>query len=379
MKVGIITVQKAPENFGACLQCYALWKFVENQGHECEVIDLVRPWSPEYIESKYFSEKKRRKRAALPKRILGRIINLLFSKKNVIPSENDHFRAFNNQIKYSQTYFSVDSLYDTPPIYDLYISGSDQIWNPLMPFINEPYFLTFVPKGKKKISYASSFALEEIPEGIWPPKVDWLGDFHAISVREKSGVKIVKSVFNREATLVVDPTMLLTRDEWESILVQPDKNKNYLLLYTLQYNPIIVRKVRELAIKNDLSIRVVISSTTGDKPENDSVIEYITTAGPKEWLGLIHDADIVITDSFHGSVFSLLFSKRFLTICTNKRVSERMTTLFDNLSLTNNYMDVEQFLKLENLDCANYLFDNVATAIMKQREKSVAFLINALN
>ena len=376
-KIGIITVQKAPENYGACLQCYALWKFIKDQGYECELIDLVRPWSPDYLVSKRFKEKQPQAKKSLYKKI----IKCLIGSKPIIkkvPAENDSFQAFNAQMDYSRTYYSVDSLYDNPPVYDVYIAGSDQIWNPLMPFINEPYFLTFAPKGKKKISYASSFAVKEIPEGLWNDYSDWLTDYDAISVRERSGVDIVKNFFGRDATIVADPTMLLARKEWENLLVPPKSQEKFLFVYTLQYNQQIVDKAISFAEDKGLVVYVIVSSTTGVKPEQKRGVHFITTAGPKEWLGFIYSAEYVITDSFHGSVFSFLFSKKLLTVCTNKKVSERLTTLFGSFSLSSNLIDVEQFKLMNNLDRANYPFNDVEKAIDNLRNKSASFLVNAL-
>ena len=376
-KIGIITVQKAPENYGACLQCYALWKFIKDQGYECELIDLVRPWSPDYLVSKRFKEKQPQAKKSLYKKI----IKCLIGSKPIIkkvPAENDSFQAFNAQMDYSRTYYSVDSLYENPPVYDVYIAGSDQIWNPLMPFINEPYFLTFVPKGKKKISYASSFAVKEIPDGVWPYHPDWLDDYHAISVRETSGVDIVNKYFKKQATIVTDPTMLLTKSEWEKLLVLPQTNEKYLFVYTLQYNQQIVDKAVCLAKDLGLTVYVVVSSTTGIKPEQKAGVHYIYTAGPKEWLGYIHAAEYVITDSFHGSVFSFLFSKKLLTVCTNRKVSERLTTLFEAFSLSANLIDIEQYRMLGSLDVSSYSSEAVETIIDGLRNKSASFLINAI-
>ena len=375
MKIGIITVQKAPENYGACLQCYALWKFIKNQGHTCELIDLVRPWSPYYLESKRFKEKHPKTKMPLYRRFLKSLVG---PRKKIPIIENESFQAFNALMDYSDTYYSVDSLYDNPPDYDVYVAGSDQIWNPLMPFINEPYFLTFVPKGKKKISYASSFAVKEIPEGVWPSHPDWLDDYRAISVRETSGVDIVKKYFGKQASIVADPTMLLTKSEWEKLLVLPQTNEKYLFVYTLQYNQQIVDKAISLAKEKGLTVYVVVSSTTGIKPEQKDGVRYIYAAGPKEWLGYIHAAEYVITDSFHGSVFSFLFSKKLLTVCTNRKVSERLTTLFGAFSLSTNLIDVELFKMSGSLEMSHYSFNTVEIEIDDLRKKSTSFLINAL-
>ncbi len=379
MNIGIITVQKAPENYGACLQCFALWKYLTNIGHTCEVIDLTRPWSSKYIRSKRFTEKRKITNSSFYRKLFEKIFNRRPKRNLSNPIENAMFKEFNNSIKYSKTYNCVDELYDDPPIYDAYISGSDQIWNPYMPFINEPYFLTFVPQGKIKLSYASSFAISEIPAGIWTSYSGWLSDFKKISVRESSGINIVKRNFGREAVTVLDPTMLLTRDEWEKMAVYPNTKDDYLLVYTLQYNSDIITSALKFSKNNNLRLKVIVSDTKHENrykyPEEVELCE----AGPKEWMGYIRNAQFVLTDSYHGSVFSILFERNFLTICTNKKVSERLTTLFNTFELQDCFIEAEKLdsISLSELISRDYI--PIREKLNRKRIESQQFLIDGLN
>lgn len=376
MKIGIITVQKAPENYGACLQCYGLWHYIKSLGYDCEIIDLVRPWSPEYIKSKIFTEKKGTGKMSL----FRKMIYTLRGKKyhqTTHPIESRYFHAFNMEMEYSRTYRSVDDLYENPPQYDVYIAGSDQIWNPRMSFINEPYFLTFAPSGKKKISYASSFAVKSIPQGIWPSNLQWLDSFSKISVREASGIDIVKNNFGCKAQLVLDPTMLLTRQEWESIAIIPQKDSDYIFVYTLQQNVDILNTVVSLAKKLSLKVKALVSDT---RKQNVLVegVEYCE-GGPKEWMGYVNQSKMVITDSFHGSVFSLIFGKPFATINTNQLVSERLTNLVDLFSVSNHLISIEEICNILSVDDLSFDYSTFNKTLIKLREESQSYLNNAIN
>lgn len=376
-KVGIITIHKSPVNFGAVLQCYALWKYIENQGYDCEIIDLVRPWSKKYIKSSLFKEKSKEKNIYSIKKIIKKI--LLFKENSLTePYENNRFKEFNGLMRYSKQYCCVDDLYQTPPIYDIYISGSDQIWNPTMPFINEPYFLTFVPKGKRKISYASSFAITELPLGIWKNYGSWLKDYKKISVRESSGINIVKKEFGCNAVVVLDPTMLFSSEEWSSLFITPQDKSKYIVLYLLHYNQIIISNANRLAKKYNLKLKVLVANLNNYKKFESKELDFCEV-GPKEWMGYIYNAEYVITDSFHGSVFSIIFGKTFITISTNNNVSDRINTLVSTFELEQNFVNIQVFSCVTSFDSYNYNKEIVARKIAIKREESMLYLNDALN
>ena len=164
MRIGIITIHNST-NYGASLQAWALYKFLVDCGFDCEVIDLHRPVHDDYIFSKRFTDYhgmcKEAQRFHLKKFIRTHIIK----KKEPagVAAREAKFTAFNGKIRLSRPYRSIDDLYAEPPAYDVYVTGSDQVWNPTQPFCIEPYFLTFVKDGNaRKISYASSIGIESL-------------------------------------------------------------------------------------------------------------------------------------------------------------------------------------------------------------------------
>ena len=183
MKIGILTVHRAP-NYGALLQCYALQHYLNISGYECMVIDLLRPYHDAYIPTPGYEpfdvKKIHRSFKGEIKKFIGHYLhrydanNRKFS--NVYAKEIAHkkelFARFDKRIAYTRQYNSIGELYANPPLFDIYITGSDQLWNPTQPYCIEPYFLTFVKEGRK-ISYATSIGVSSIPDEIKQKYVSW--------------------------------------------------------------------------------------------------------------------------------------------------------------------------------------------------------------
>lgn len=143
-------------------------------------------------------------------------------------------KTFNSEISLSKPYRSIDELYANPPKYDLYITGSDQVWNPTQNYCLEPYFLTFVAEGQgKKISYASSIGINDLTIKEKSLFKKWLSSYDAISIREKQGKVLLQSFINRDIKQVPDPTFLLSMDFWREMAIRPQFNEKYILfIYT---------------------------------------------------------------------------------------------------------------------------------------------------
>ena len=154
MRIGIITIHRSP-SYGGSLQTFALYRYLADKGHDTEIIDLLRPTHKGYRDSwRHFHS-----RSSFLSKLLAVIKALIHISINDFDKQRytKKFEDFNSSLKLSKTYCSVDDLYDNPPVYDIYITGSDQVWNPTQPYIIEPYFLTFVKKGTGiKVSYAAS-------------------------------------------------------------------------------------------------------------------------------------------------------------------------------------------------------------------------------
>ena len=340
----IITVQKAP-NFGACLQAYALWKYIEQRGLDCKVIDLLRPYHKGFIYTKGFdplnkyernwllnirikyirpfkhylkkilSVKKQKNNDGLSKRVLSRYEIFLFEK-------------FNNNISYTETYKSIGDLYKNPPKADIYITGSDQLWNPTQPYSLEPYFLTFVNNGGKRYSYATSIGVSVLSEHTKKLFSKWLIGYDMISVRETEAVHIIKSITNKKIIRCCDPTFLFPGEYWMQMATDRIIKERYIFVFSLDYD----QRLLEYAtsIQNTNKCKIISYQTCYKKTDaNKFNLEMIENVGPVEWLSLINNAEFVLTNSFHGCVFSLLLHTPFRVAISNNRGSRIISLLKD--------------------------------------------------
>lgn len=328
LRVGIITIQKS-SNYGACLQCYALYKYIESLGYDCEIIDLHRPGvkhqkycsSKRYKPSRYSIKKDIVERL---KSLCGKTIEKKYPRSAIRMSK---IHDFNNQMNYSRPYEGPDDLYDNPPEYDIYITGSDQLWNPTMNFCVEPYFLTFAPKGSKKISYATSIGVADLQEKEIQNYKEWLSDYTSISVREKTAQSFLAAFVNNHIEQVLDPSFLLSKDEWLSFCVPPQISKPYILLFTLEYSDTLLKYAKNLKEESGLELVYLCW-----RQPTDSLGKYIVEreAGIEDFLGYIRGASMVITNSFHGTVFSLILETNNLFVYVGQ--SKRSSRIVDMLS-----------------------------------------------
>lgn len=378
MKIGIITIHNSP-NYGASLQAFALWKYLSDLGNEVEIIDLYRPHQPEYLPSKRFiccrQEKKGLKRNV--KSLTKKFCHFFRPIRHLTNVACDRFNSFNSQVKLSRPFFSVDELYASPPLYDIYITGSDQLWNPMQPFCLEPYFLTFVPKGKRRLSYASSIGITELTTCEKTMFSTWLKDYDAISVRETQAKRLIESLIEKKVKQVADPTFLLDRSQWFSMAVMPPKTEQYLLLFTLQYNPILLNYTLLLSEQSGLK---VIYLTAVQPRQTNGRYEVVDDAGPKEWLGLIANAQMVITDSFHGTVFSLIMgTDNFFTyIASGNKRGVRITELLETYGLSDHLLNVDLNEDYDRLTAKKINHERIESIMDNEQNRSRQFLINNL-
>ena len=236
--------------------------------------------------------------------------------------ENDMKNRKENFMEFSKTYINeTDYIVSKKHIpenlsdrYDYFITGSDQVWNPDNLHGTSFFFLTFAEQYKR-IAYAPSFGVSEIkPEFIEDYK-EWISGMYKLSVREDDGAKIIKKLTGRESPVLVDPTLLLTKEKWLSIAKEAsNKPKDkYLLTYFLGGIPTQYKKeIKKTAKENNLEI-----INLGDIKEKDT---YQT--GPSEFIDYINNCSVMFTDSFHGTVFSILFEKPFVVLLLFHKISK---------------------------------------------------------
>ena len=257
------------------------------------------------------------------------------------------------------------------------MTGSDQVWNPQQAYCIEPYFLTFVNNGGKKISYAASIGLKDLLSEEKEKFAQWLESYDAIGVREKSAQELLTSFMNKPTTLVLDPTFLLDKESWQKEAVFPTVEKPYILLFSLFTPPNILNFAKRIAKESNKQLIVLA-------PNKKEVIEgglLVNDAGPREFLGYFCQADMVITDSFHGTVFSMIMEAGnfFSYIAPNNRRGSRIVDLLSLFQLEDHLLSPE--LKETAIELQSHQIDLsiLKERIKEERAKSISFLANYIH
>ncbi len=324
MKIGILTYHNAL-NYGAALQAYALQQHITKKGHECDILD----YSCHGVDAQY-SYKKFSRLAAFPSDIKTNLNVFLHSKKR------KNFEKFQKRLALSDSY-NKSNIKEADSKYDLFIVGSDQVWNYTNNNSDDTYFLSFTKDNAKKYSYAASFGISVLPQEQ-KELYENLKSFNKISVRESAGADIVREVTGREVPVVCDPVFLRTKEEWSRLAddaAREKKGKKYILVYQLYYTQSLLDFADKLAEKTGLALKVVSISL---KTEIHNRLHGIgcSNVSPDEFVSLISNAEYVVTNSFHGAALSLIFNQRlFIELVEAKyNVNSRFKELIDLYDLS---------------------------------------------
>lgn len=384
-KVIILTVQKAP-NYGASLQAYALYKFISNKGCDTQVMDLLRPvhkgykaekgfYSFKYLDEGLCEKIKRtliRPTKTNIQRFLGTNHSFQVMRKYAkeIRTRKERFAEFDDMISYTKPY-TIKELYSNPPIADVYITGSDQLWNPTQPYPLEPFFLTFAKGKGKRISYATSIGVSELSDFVKSKFRKWLVGYDALSLREESAVDIIQELTDAPVERCCDPTFLIEKEEWNHLADKRLIEEPYILIFTLAHSQELYEYGCKLREKTGLKLVVL----TDPLPSKETVNEHcIVDAGPRQWLSLIKYADVVLTNSFHGSVFSVIFHKQVKTIIQNNR-GTRIINLFKELDMNDCLLDSAN---INGIGIPSINYAEVDTSFEKMRKNGIRFLTEKL-
>jgi hypothetical protein len=351
MKIGTITFHWAT-NYGAVLQAFALQQYLKKSGFECEIINY------------------------LPLRI--KLIQSLINIKNLnlrqIVKEAKIKKFRNEYLTLSRkTYFTNNSLKKSCNDYDIYICGSDQVWNEPFALNAEgrptlSYYLNFVNDGKTRISYAASFGTDKLSTKVIDLVKPELQKYKMISVRENTGKSIVENDLGLKASLVVDPTLLLTKESYEAIIADKIVIEKYqFFTYLLHENQKTANIINDYIYNNYFKKDI-------DKRYNQEPISMI------EWLYNINNAKLVLTNSYHGVIFSILFQTPFIVVpVENSGMNDRVITLLHSLGLQGRAIDTFDKEKINNILEESIDWDIIDKKIQILREGSTKFLETALN
>lgn len=334
MKIGILTFWKTEDNYGQLLQCYATISLLKSLGHEPFLIRTTtgKEYNPT-LKDKVFQKIRTlyRLKASplyLTKRVVGSILYTFRHGSLRVHYTNRDFESFRNDFLNATTdIYTLEDLRNNPPYAEGYMVGSDQIWNTT----DGIYFLSWTPEKAKKISIAASFGAVTESKQFINLISPWLKRFDLVTVRENRGLKICKDAGITTPHLIPDPTLLVQTAPFTDIAVLPSDNRHYLFVYLLGTRTKVPwKQIHKFAKENGLIIKYVGSQGQEDK------YDKIEPSIP-EWLGLMQNADYVITNSFHGTIFAMKMRRKFMVlpiIGPASKMNDRLTTLLEPLNLS---------------------------------------------
>ena len=363
MRTGLITFHFA-HHYGAQLQALATMRAIQSLGHDCEIIDYRLPHTTR--------------------------TNQLFKKSGGVRGMASdahtalHYGAFQRRFRRfeafvaeemalsSRRYTAFEQLRADPPAYDVYVAGSDQIWNPYIfqdKQFDPSFLLGFVREGRR-IAYAPSLGVPELPEDKAEELRRFLTPFSALSVREKRGQVLLREAAGRDARVVLDPTLLLTGEDWGELAAAPKRQGPYILCYFVS-DP---GEAAPYALALSARTGWPIVQLAGARRKIDGAAELVFDAGPREFLGLFRHASAVVTNSFHGAAFSLQFQKDFFTSMSPRERAEptfsRIYSLLSRLGCADRIVGLDATAPVDAPMDYSAVYEKLAAA----RADSLAYL-----
>lgn len=295
-------------NYGSTLQCYALQRYLQKRGH-----------LPEHL----------RDYRANPFLILKRLKNikyfrLFFAKAKAQMSMQHFIKKYITLSKYG--YFTEKAMFKHCPKVDCFIAGSDQIWRNA----NGSRYLNFAPDNAIKISYAASFGMEKIPSDMEEQIRKWLARLNGISVRENTAVEMVENLVGKKALKLIDPTLLIDGDEYPYVQVEKE---NYCYCYFLNLNSkrdVCFEAIEEFTLAENLELLITAPSNYNLFLDKNPIFPSV-----EEWLGYYKNADCIVTNTYHGMLFCIIFKKQFLFFAQEGRSEKENDRFYSLMSMLN--------------------------------------------
>lgn len=356
-KVGLITIYHVP-NFGSVLQTYATQEVLRKLGYDCVVLQYKYPNEWHYAQG--------RARSSLKSRI-GLFLGLRPVHRKVNKLEKFRGKFFN----FSRPYPNLDAMkVEDWSEYHAVVVGSDQVWNARFTLADSAFMLSFAPDNVKKISIASSFASKSLPVDVRDKYRKYLSRFSALSVREQNGVDIVRTELGIDfnPTIVLDPTLLLNREEWLSLIPRSKfvKKRKYILLYMLTYafepRPYIFEVLKYMSEKYDYDI-LALEGYTQTNRANGVVMQDKTDSSISEFIDLFANADMVVTSSFHGTAFAVNFGIPLVSIIPNDKGDDRQSSLLRQIGLEKSIVPIGTDLATIIPECNENCIEKKLSAI----------------
>ena len=356
-------------NYGSCLQAFAGKTFIRKMGYDCTLVARRSFMKGRNVHlGKLFTILWR-------SLILRERSNSLTTYKKqyeraLVGDSDEKFNQFNDEYL-SPRFLSWYELKGLAIESVACLAGSDQIWNSSSLYVDPLYYLRFAP-ASKRVAFAPSFGRNFIPAYNKKKIAKWISSFSFLSVREGSGVELIKAFTGKDAIQLIDPTLMLDANDWESLLGLNNRTDDYILAYFLdEPSPVARNVIRQLAERLNYKI-VAIPYKFSDMSYCDS----IEAAGPREFLELIKGAAVVCTDSFHGTAFSINFHTPFYVFERNygsaSKQSSRILSLLKQMKMMHRY----EVLDIKNGNKIDFSYSD--KVLDEERERSKQYVINSI-
>ncbi len=374
MKIAIITHYYNSKNYGGNLQAYALCKVLDQMGMNAEQISFDR----------YANRKRSR---ITVKKIAKNIFYGLSKLRSVsiregLKHRNHRLDAFNrNVIPHTTTIYNEKNISQCVDNYDVFITGSDQVWHPVA--YCSAYGLEFVPSNKIKLSYAASLASSEITDEYRSILKRSLADFNGISVRESSSVELLKDIVTTKIHVSLDPVFLLSQDHWDEVCSNFTVESPYIFCYFLGDNKFVRMLTEKYAKEHNLKV-VTLPHLLGSYRKCDANFgdERLYDVSPEDFIALIKNAQMIFTDSFHAAVFSIIYEKEFVVFNraaggTAGAMKTRLNCLLDTFNLSDRFYNFSENDGIDYIDSLSKIdFRPVKTILEALKSDSIKYLKN---
>lgn len=344
-KVLIYTYKQS--NYGAVLQAYALQKYLRSTYDvDARIVDFT-------TETHLQNNRLVKTSGSLLENLYFSFFNLLHSKE--LKRRITRTQGFKDDyFIQTERYSTVDELINHNPPADVYITGSDQVFSPTSIYL-PVYYLGF-DKGKGiKVAYAPSFGISKFTSEMTERIRPYLKDFDYLSCRETVGADYLSSIVNKSVPTVCDPTLLLDQSSWREVAKSPNYSSSYILVYEINGGDNIIRFAKRLKKEIDLPI-VCITSKSHKQYKVDLIVR---DAGPAEFVGWFMNATFIVTDSFHGTVFSWMFEKDFYYFLAYEATSSRVKTLLKHLNCEDRIVKKEEIDSFNLSSCKPYMKESL--------------------
>ena len=314
MKIVISTFNNSNNNYGALFQACGLSAFLREMGYETYNVSLAE------------RKQKKQSKIILMKIWLKKLI--LLPMKKAFRRREKLFREFREKTQNQLHYATPEQLYADPPQADVYISGSDQVWNPVA--MHRDLFLAYAPQNSRKIAYAASMGAENIPEENKELFAQYIGQYAAVSVREDTVADIVAPYTKCQVQQHIDPVFLKNREQWQQ-LEQPYPGlrfSKYIFAYIIEWNEGFNKQLKALKEQTGLP---VVSVNIGNL-KKICADQVIYDASPEAFLHLLHNSEMVVATSFHGVAMSVVYNKPFLPL-TGSNMPTRIQSLMRHFDI----------------------------------------------